>query len=1457
MDTPETNEDKLIDSRQRGRRKGRLRRIVVIALAGLFVLVAAAPYLIPQEYLRQRIASELSQKTQMGVTLDLAKIGWFSGLRLSGLILEDNKARTRVAVERMKMPLEPFKLIFRGSASYVRLEGVRVELAEQEQPSKFNLFDTCPGAIPVQRVQLSDLKVDFTWRDGFRQNVAIPWLEFIFDLSKQTVQYDAQAKLQAQRTPQSQTESVGRLTTHGNFKFVQQEGQQCLAGTLNVNWQELDLSILRLEQVKEFDLEKLVGRSGGNLNFEIFPDFHFRWNSQTQFDGLVVKRRDIATPGKINRLTVRTDGNFDPVTGNLTLKQLDVSSSPLKISSTMAGRFDEEDFDLKTLDLNGRLDMAVVAALTPGLAKALRENGKIDGPCLFNFSWKGEPVGYQIKASIDADRVSLDKPGTILKRSDDTLNWSVSVHTDQATWPWVVLDSFDFKVGQTQLHASGRLPPVRNRNNLDAWVDEVRRLAELSVTVNSPEVVWFTPRVPAVGEVLTSANLSGPVTMHLAYTGQEDVGRVDVDLDLKESSTLGIGDVFVKPKNKKIDLRFQGFWPWQTRQPQMWIYAFGKCGDAEFLTDERPMKVIWAFGNTADKKPMVDLFGDVSIEVRGIDQIIACSPRLQRQHMAEHVGGTFEFQSGNVLRVTLDEGRWNLENARVHFELEADKTWADLPETFLKPADVPMSLMVDYTYGKGTKQHELTGKVNWLTTQAELDILRIEDQRNRVKGRGEVRIDNLKKTLAAVPGISKKIKNVAQVDGGVTLELKWSNDIDISKIDWALDATEMGVVVKGETVKPAAMPATVVGQVTLPARQDGFTKTYVVSKLRSQLGRSYVNLGQGSMTLRNIPGSKWDKMLGVEPWMFWYGGPMESFSLDLAGHVDAESPWLRVHPKLGEVLDHYGLKGHTDFNLEAGLANSLLQTTFTAKLDEFAFRYENLVKKESGTPGSLRISIFAWPDSDDSNLCHFQIAPATLQMGEIYTSCNGGGEFKWSRDNNFQLNDALARVDLKIANVAQLNNLSPMIRDYRAGGRINAHISLSRQNEFNHLSGSFIEFDNVNAEVSNQPVMLDGRISFAEDYINSEKLLFSAGVSSMRLGWDMVLRGNKLTGVANIASDYFDTDQVQQTFIDAVKARRGAVGGVVQPSPLPEVKPTDLAYQLGQEDLMKKFQPWRQKLINSSVLANLDIKKLRMTDPRTGDRHDLDSFRSQVNVEHNPKYDQPTAGLRFWSRISDGLISGNFVGMLNEENPTLILESNIDNIRMVDEFRSMVENFFPGLRVESRITITENSKKKLFTTRETAPNYQVGQGNMVFVDGFMIGKAGPDWITRIFPGLNFTRYNFIRMYNWFEKKPNGVVHNNMIFVGRPWNIYIEGNSFPDGRIEYEVGVDLLARYESEYWSSLGQGRVPIFVTSARVVAGKMEDQITSYVPPHEVIYRVLVKNNAIAGAYRLLRKNRP
>lgn len=125
---------------------------------------------------------------------------------------------------------------------------------------------------------------------------------------------------------------------------------------------------------------------------------------------------------------------------------------------------------------------------------------------------------------------------------------------------------------------------------------------------------------------------------------------------------------------------------------------------------------------------------------------------------------------------------------------------------------------------------------------------------------------------------------------------------------------------------------------------------------------------------------------------------------------------------------------------------------------------------------------------------------------------------------------------------------------------------------------------------------------------------------------------------------------------------------------------------------------------------------------------------------------------------------------------------------------------------------------------------------------------------RIFPGLNLARFDFTYMHSWFTKEANGRINHQMIYHGRYYNIYMSGYSEPTG-IRYEVGIDFLADFNSKYWADSGQGRIPLFVKTGRILPnGSLVDEEVNYLPPQRILDVLLVKNNPVITAYHAVRK---
>jgi len=152
-------------------------------------------------------------------------------------------------------------------------------------------------------------------------------------------------------------------------------------------------------------------------------------------------------------------------------------------------------------------------------------------------------------------------------------------------------------------------------------------------------------------------------------------------------------------------------------------------------------------------------------------------------------------------------------------------------------------------------------------------------------------------------------------------------------------------------------------------------------------------------------------------------------------------------------------------------------------------------------------------------------------------------------------------------------------------------------------------------------------------------------------------------------------------------------------------------------------------------------------------------------------------------------------------------------------------------------------------------NYAVGSGELIIEGGVVTGKAAPDYVTQLLPQLDFARFEFQRMHDWFDKHADGRVDHHMIFRGSTYHIYADGYSTADRRIHYEVGVDFLASFDKQSWATSGQGRLPLFTKDGRVGPdGKLLNERVRYVPLWKLANSVFVSNNLIETSYLALRE---
>lgn len=221
-----------------------------------------------------------------------------------------------------------------------------------------------------------------------------------------------------------------------------------------------------------------------------------------------------------------------------------------------------------------------------------------------------------------------------------------------------------------------------------------------------------------------------------------------------------------------------------------------------------------------------------------------------------------------------------------------------------------------------------------------------------------------------------------------------------------------------------------------------------------------------------------------------------------------------------------------------------------------------------------------------------------------------------------------------------------------------------------------------------------------------------------------------------------------------------------------------------------------------------------------------------------------------FSALADGGdVRGEMVTDFNVDDPQYHLTYEAKRLEPGPLVNAYLRQSFPGMTAEGPLTIIDETYQKLFPRAEEA-NPQVGEGELIIEGGVLSGRSAPKWLTRIFPKLNLTHYDFDYLHSWFEKLSSGRIRHRMILQGKFYNIYMDGYSDPDQRMKYQVGIDLLADFDSKYWMETGQGRIPLFVKSGVAQPdGTLANERITYETSAKILDTIFIKNNPVVTAY--------
>jgi hypothetical protein len=203
---------------------------------------------------------------------------------------------------------------------------------------------------------------------------------------------------------------------------------------------------------------------------------------------------------------------------------------------------------------------------------------------------------------------------------------------------------------------------------------------------------------------------------------------------------------------------------------------------------------------------------------------------------------------------------------------------------------------------------------------------------------------------------------------------------------------------------------------------------------------------------------------------------------------------------------------------------------------------------------------------------------------------------------------------------------------------------------------------------------------------------------------------------------------------------------------------------------------------------------------------------------------------------------------LCDQAPTLQDETQITDVLATPVIRPQIELFFPGNIVSGLFSRDQRTSVPLREAMANSidpawPLRPLGTAVTVTTDGYVEGRGAPPFVTRIFPGLNLTRYKYNTMTGFAEYKADGSADNDMIFSGQHYDMYIEGVTDPHHWGQYDIG---LALGGSAQWNhTWKQGRIPLLKFKARIEDGRFYDEEVSYPWPNETLFKIFLENNIV------------
>lgn len=571
--------------------------------------------------------------------------------------------------------------------------------------------------------------------------------------------------------------------------------------------------------------------------------------------------------------------------------------------------------------------------------------------------------------------------------------------------------------------------------------------------------------------------------------------------------------------------------------------------------------------------------------------------------------------------------------------------------------------------------------------------------------------------------------------------------------------------------------------------------------------------------------------------------------LDLHARVKIDDALRSALPELDGALKRHGITGRAVLDANAVAAGSNWRAA--VRLDARELDVANLLEanhlpdpnwpaelatiaKRAGVAASLEAKLAAAGPSA-------KLEKFDAHVGDLRASGWAEGTLRDGR-----LSAVSGKFALALGDAAKLSVLVPGVEKYKLLGEARLEAEVADAGGPVTARGS-VELAKVTFEHNGRRVFVHGRVDanggagptagspLSLDALRTESLEFRVGDNHGWLLADVSGLGGACRGKVHVLAERLDLKDL---------ADWSGESDANEPNvPYYKLSPARTAAVAAAGK--RAAETLKRLLAGAELEGRLSVGHLRSWDPSVRCYYDLE----QLEVSASAARQRVNVELR--GGLNGGAKRDRYSFRLGEDDPNVTIESDLDEVLAEENFQPQLAKFFPGNTVQGHFSRRERTAAPLSQCLAAAidsrwPLHAVGWSRSEAVEGVTEGRSAPEWMANIFPGLNLTKYYYRRMSTFAEHLPDGTTANDMVFDGKSYDLFMEGETDPNNIGRYKIGLILLGSPQTPEWNhKYKQGRLPILNFQARIEGGRMNDQRVSYPYPDETLGTVLLKNNLV------------